>query len=150
LGQLGFVAYKQFEEARAAQHPEAALVEHLSAAISRYHQALELLPPNAVNDLAVTRNQLGNIYLAAGDIDRALPHYREAIRYAELVGDLYRAGTRRFNVAVTLYQANRLADARDYAQAALRNYEDFGPAAAADIEKTRRWLADIERAMAGA
>jgi hypothetical protein len=42
------------------------------------------------------------------------------------------------------------ADARDYAEAALRNYEQFGPAAADEIEETRGLLAHIEQAMRGA
>jgi hypothetical protein len=80
-------------------------------------------------------------------MDRALPHYRESIRYAELVGDFYRAGTRRYNVALGLARNGRLADARDYAAAALRNFEQFGPAAAAEAERTRDYLARIEQAM---
>ena len=60
-----------------------------------YHQALELIPEDAVSDRAVTHNQLGNAYSHAGDIDRALPHYREAIRYFELAGGVYDAARTR-------------------------------------------------------
>jgi tetratricopeptide (TPR) repeat protein len=110
-------------------------------------QALELFPPNAVDRLAVTHNQLGIIYKNAGDLERALPHYREAIRYDELTGDLYGAAQDRFNVALALAQAGRLADAREYALAALRNYETFGDRAAEKIQETRGLVARIEEDM---
>jgi hypothetical protein len=41
----------------------------------------------------------------------------------------------------------RLSDAAEYARAALRNFETFGQAAAADIQDTQQLLAEIERAM---
>ena len=103
---------------------------HLNAALGFYHQALDLLPPNAVDDLAVTHNQLGIIYDDAGDLDRALPHYREAIRYSRNAGNLYGAARTRFNVALALRNAGRLADALEYAQAALRNFATYGDRAA--------------------
>ena len=113
-----------------------------------YHQALDLLPPNAVDDLAVTHNALGVIYDGAvGDLDRALPHYREAIRYFEAAGDLYQAAGTRFNVAVGLMQAGRLEDAREYAYAALRNYQTYGDRAAAEIQQAQGLIAEIEQLM---
>jgi tetratricopeptide (TPR) repeat protein len=39
-----------------------------------------------VDNLAVVHHQPGNIYYDAGDLDRALPYYREAIRYEEMQG----------------------------------------------------------------
>ena len=80
LGQLGTVAWERFREARAAGRPEEELLRHLNEAARLYHEALDLLPPDAVNDLAVTHNQLGAIYGDAGDLDRAVQHYREAIQ----------------------------------------------------------------------
>jgi len=144
LGQLGLVARERFKEASAAQQPEAELLHHLNAALGFYLQVLDLLPPNAVDDLAVTHNQLGNTYADAGDLDRALPHYREAIRYDERGGNLYKAGEHRRNVALALAQAGRFPDALDYAQAALRNFETYGERAAEMIEETRRLIGMIE------
>jgi tetratricopeptide (TPR) repeat protein len=145
--QLGVVAYERFQEARAAGRPEAELLVQLKAALAAHNQALALLPPDAVDDLAVTHNQLGNIYDEAGDLDRALPHWREAIRFNEMQDNFYGAAQTRFNIALALAQAGRLEDARAYALAALRNYETYGPAAAAEVERTRGLLADIEEAM---
>ncbi|MCP4423581.1 MAG: tetratricopeptide repeat protein, partial [Chloroflexi bacterium] len=101
-------------------------------------------PPNAVDDLAVTHNQLGNIYDDAGDLERALFHYQEAIRYVETAGNLFQAGQFRYNVALTLQAAGRLEDALLYAQAALRNFETFGDRAAEDIEDTQGLIDEIE------
>lgn len=149
LGGLGNVAYEHFKEARAAKRPEQELRRHLNDAVQFHQQALEITPANAVDTLAVKHNQLGLLYDEAGDIDRALSHYREAIRYTEASGNLYLAGQIRFNVAVALEQAGHFADAREYALAALRNYETFGDRAAEDIEKTKRVIAEIEGKMKG-
>ena len=144
--QLGYVAFERFQEARSAGRPAEELVAHLNTAVGFYHQALDLLPDNAVNDLAVTHNQLGAIYRNAGDIDRALPHYREAIRYFEGAGDLYHAAGTRFNVALALSDSGRVADAREYARAALRNFETYGAGAAEMIQRTQQLLARLDAA----
>jgi len=123
------------------------LLEYVNTAAAGYHKALELLLENAVNDLAVMHNQLDNIYGDAGDMDRSLRHHREAIRYDEAGQNFYAAGQHRYNVAVTLIRQGGLADARDYVAAALRNFEQFGPAAAAEIEETQRLLGQIEAAL---
>ena len=141
------VAYERFLEARAGNKPEEELLRHLNDAVGFYHQALDMSPSNAIDQLAVKHNQLGLIYNDAGDLDRALPHYREAIRYHEGAGNLYAAAQTRFNVAVALAQAGRLADAREYACAALRNYQTYGDRAAAEIQETQELIADIEQAM---
>jgi tetratricopeptide (TPR) repeat protein len=142
---LGHVARERFKEAQAAGRSEEELLRHLNDAVQFYHQALDLLPPNAVDDLAVVHNQLGLTYYDAGDLNRALTHYRESIRYEEVQGDLYGAAQTRGNVAITLANAGRLADAREYAYAALRNFQTYGDRAAEDIQKTQDLIADIER-----
>jgi tetratricopeptide (TPR) repeat protein len=145
--QLGSVAYERFREARAAHKSEEELLCHLNEAASFYCQALDLLPKNAVHDLAVTHNQLGLVYGAAGNLNRALPHYRKAIEYKEAEGDLYETALTRRNVAVALARADRLVDAREYAYAALCNFQTFGDPAADEIEKTQRFIANIEKAL---
>jgi tetratricopeptide (TPR) repeat protein len=145
LNQLGLVAYEHFEEARAVGQPDEELLRHLNDALQFYHQTLDLLPPNAMDDLAVTHDQLGNIYSEADDLDRALLHYCEAIRYKEEAGDLYHVAQTRFNVAAALADADRFDDALLYAQAALRNFETYGDSAAADIQKTQQLIAIIEQ-----
>jgi hypothetical protein len=46
-----------------------------------------------------------------------------------------------------LLNTNRLSDAAEYARAALRNYETYGQAAAAEIQKTQQLLARIEQTL---
>jgi tetratricopeptide (TPR) repeat protein len=143
FGELGNVARERFKEARAAGAPDAELLEHLNEAARLYHEALDLLPPDAVADLAVIHNQLGSTYGDAGDLDRALPHFRQAIQYDEIQGNLHGAAQTRFNVAIGLLNADRRADALEYAEAALRGFESYGERAAEDIEDTRGLIAEI-------
>ena len=49
------------------------------------------------------------------------------------------AGTR-FNVALALAQSGRVADAREYARAALCNFETYGAGAAQEIQRTQQLL----------
>lgn len=145
-GQLGSVDYERFTDARTAGQPEKELLRHLNEAARLYHEALKLLPTDAVNDLAVAHNQLGAIYGDAGDLDRAVQHYRESIHFEEIQGNLYGAAQTRFNVAVDLFNAGRRADALEYAEAALRGFESYGAGGAADIVDTRGLISEIRGA----
>jgi len=144
---LGNVAYQKFLEAKKANKSETLLTDLLNKAIATYYKALDLTPPDAVADLAVTHNQLGNIYDDAGDLERALEHYNQAAKFFEAAGDLFHAGQVQFNVAVTIANKNRLSDALLYARAALRNFEPYGQGAAEDIENTKGLIGEIERVM---
>jgi tetratricopeptide (TPR) repeat protein len=148
-GSLGLVAYERFKEERQAGEPEAVLLEHLNAALHAYQQALAMLPPDAVNDLATFHNQLGNIYGEAGQTEQAVAHWREAIRFFEQAGALYNAALTRENVAIAYAQAGRFEDALLFARAALANFEQFGPAAGDWIERARGLVAQIEQAARG-
>jgi TPR repeat protein len=145
LAQLGNVVYERFKDARARKAGTDELLRHLNEAAGFYHQALELTPPDAVHELAVAHNALGAIYGDAGDLDRALPHYRDSIRYEEAQGNLYGASQTRFNVAVDLAGAGRLQDALAYAEAALRGFESYGESAAEMIQRTRGLIEWIRR-----
>ncbi len=145
--QLGHVGLEQFRDLANRDMPKEKRLDYLIAAEGFYRESLALLPSDAVDDLAVAHNGLAVTYQFAGDLDRALLHYREAIRYEETQGNLYGAGQMRFNVAVLLGQARRLADAHEYALAALRDLETFGDRAAEDIEKTKGLIAEIEEEM---
>ena len=144
-GQLGSVAYERFKEAQNSGESETELLRHLNEALAGYQQALELHPENAVDQLAVAHHQLGEIYRSAGDIDRALPHFRQSIAFEESQGNRYGAGQTRFNVALALAGSGRFADAREYARAALRDVESYGAGSSALVEKTKQLIAQIER-----
>ena len=146
--QLGSAAFERFKEARTAGRAEAELLAPLNTALAEYHLALELLPKTAVVDLAMTHNALGEIYRNVGDIDLALSHYRESTRLDEAAGNPYGAGTTRFSVALALAQAGKLSDAREYARAALKNFEPYGFGTADATSRTQQLLAQIEQALA--
>jgi len=143
--QIGSVAYERFNEVRAAQQSEQILLQHINEAVKYYQDALKLLPDNAVNDLAGNHNNLGEIYRNVGDLERALYHYREAIRYLETASDFYNAGGTRFNVALALAQANRLPDALEYARAARRNYQSYPQGTEEMIQRTEGLIGEIEK-----
>jgi tetratricopeptide (TPR) repeat protein len=146
LGELGGVAYHRFLEARVNRLSQAELAHHLTEAARLYHAALEMLPATAITDRGITHNQLGNIYSEAGDIDRALYHYQQDIRYCEIAGDIFGAGQTRFNVASTLLEMGRSEDARTYADAALANFSTFADRAGVQIQQTQALIGAIDRA----
>jgi hypothetical protein len=53
-------------------------------------------------------------------------------------------------VALVLLEAGRLDDARLYAEAALKDSERLGPAAASEVQLAKAMLRDIEQARRGA
>ncbi|MEA2883132.1 MAG: hypothetical protein QOH32_2388 [Bradyrhizobium sp.] len=148
LGQLGFIAIERFDDAKAAKRPVDELIKHLKEAAQLYEQALAMIPESEKVSRGITHNQLGSVYHRAGDINRALHHYRQAIRYAEEADNLFAAGSRRYNVAQMLYSAERLSDARVYAAAALENYQTFGGRAAAEFQRAERLAILIDQAIA--
>jgi tetratricopeptide (TPR) repeat protein len=148
VAQLGQVAYERFLDAQRARRPAEELACHLAEAARLYEQALAMVPATAVPERGVMHNQLGIIYVTAGDIDRALQHYREDIRYCEQADDIFGAGETRGNVAVALLQAGRPADARVYAEAALANFQTYGNAAADRIQKIEHVIALIDQYLA--
>lgn len=145
-GQLGSVAYERFGEARAAKKKEAEILRHLNEALRGYRKALEMTPPDAIEQSAVIHNQLGNVYGDAGDLDRALHYWRESIRLKEAADNVYGAAVTRYNVAAALKNAGRFTDARQYAEAALRGYQTYGAGAADRVQKTLDLIAAIAQA----
>lgn len=148
LGQLGYVAHERFKDAREANRPAEQLASHLTEAAQLYEQALGMMPASAVGERAVNHNQLGVIYVDAGDTGRAMHHFRQAIRYADEAGDTWNAGGLRYNVSLTLAHAGRLPEARAYAEAALVNFQTFGDRATQNIQDAERLIAAIDQAMA--
>jgi tetratricopeptide (TPR) repeat protein len=123
LGQLGLLEYGRFRDAAKAGGPVEDCLNHISKARQHYEQALEMFPRNAVRELDITHNQLGNIYRDVGQIDTALYHYQASIRYCESAQDRFGAGQTRYNAATSLARVGRFAEARDWARAALRDYQ---------------------------
>ena len=146
LGTLGELALHRFDDASKQGRRKAERLRFLEDSVRCYQKALELFPATATTDLGVTHHQLGMIFLRAGDINRALQHYQQTIKYHEQADDIFRAGQTRENVAIALFQARRFDEARAYAEAALANYQSFGDRAAGHSQDAERLLATIDQA----
>jgi hypothetical protein len=68
--------------------------------------------------------------------------------YVCVRGVVVRPGAARtqYNVAVTFVRRGRFPDAKEYALAALRNYETYGEGAKDDVLKTLELIALIDKA----
>jgi tetratricopeptide (TPR) repeat protein len=143
--QLGMAALARFDDARAAGKRQKVLLKHLNSAFGHYRQALDLLPADDHQNRADVENQLGSIFAHAGDTGQALRHYQQSIHHEEARGNIFGAGTTRFNIALLLARDGRTGDALHYAQAALDNYQQAGTGAASDADDARQLIAALER-----
>jgi tetratricopeptide (TPR) repeat protein len=147
-GQLAMVAHERFHEALKAGRPQEELLGHLNAALQGYRHKLDILPAGAISEFAMVHHQLGNTYDDAGDFDRALPHWRDSIRYEEAAGNTYGAAQTQGNIAAAFADRGRFDEALLYAQAALRNFS-ASPGATDDVQMIQQTIAAIEQAMKG-
>ena len=145
LHQLGRVAQETFDDARAAGEAEEVLLEHLNTALRSYQQAQDLTPADDHEHRALIENQLGTIYGRAGDTRQALRHYQQAIQHDQARGYVYGAAQDRYNIAVLLARDGRVGDALLYARAALDNFRQAGPGAAAAAANAEQFIADLEQ-----
>ena len=142
---LAQVAWERFGEARKTNRPQVELVRHLNDARTLYMRAIDHEPAENWSARAQHNQQLGHICFSLGDLDRALPYYRESIRYHELQENPEAVAETRFSLAMALRDANRLAEARRYAQEA---HNDFQKLPAADPEirsRAERLVNNIEQ-----
>jgi tetratricopeptide (TPR) repeat protein len=142
--QLGLVALEQFDDAVSAGEAETVMLEHLNDGLRHYQQALDLFPAGDHEHRAITENQLGNIYARAGDTGQALRHYQQSIHHKEARGEIFGAGTTRYNIALLLNEDGRTGDALLYARAALDNFQRVGPGAASRADLARQLIANLE------
>ncbi|MDQ3704646.1 MAG: CHAT domain-containing protein [Chloroflexota bacterium] len=147
-GSLGIINYERFVEARKARRPNEELLLYLNVALQYNMQTLAVLPPWAIEGIAVAHNGLGNIYEAVNDLNKALMHWREAIQYKEASGNIYDVANIQENVTVALARRGRFEEALVYGQAMLRNFQNLGPGAIDYVRKAQRLIAEIERLMA--
>jgi tetratricopeptide (TPR) repeat protein len=141
--QLGSLALRRFDDARAAAKAQQVLLEHLNAALGHYWQALDLSAAGDHEKRAIAENQLGAIYHRAGDTGQAMRHYQQAIQHDEARGNIFGAGTARYNIAILLEDAGRTGDALHYARAALGNYQQAGPGAAGSVGLAQQLIARL-------
>lgn len=147
VSSLGNVALERYDEARKLNQPPGEIQKHLNDALTYYLESLDLTPEDAVADLAVTHNQLGNVYGEAGDLRNARKHYDKSVSLNEKAGNHFEAARTQFNFALILARAGIFQDALTYADAALTKFQSYGKRAAAEIEKTEGLIAEIKELM---
>jgi len=152
LGQLGLLTYDKFKEASNCQETNEQLSLYLNDAASFCHEQINwinqiaFIPSIKSANLAVPHNLLARIYGNTPDINKALSHYRQAIRYFEESGNLYGAARACVNAAANLAQVDRFDDALYYAQAATLKFQEYGSQAISDIDNVHQLIAAIEQA----
>ncbi len=159
IHQIGIVHYDRFREARQRKELGEALVRHAQAAEAQYLEGLRLCPKDALTDLAPRHRQLGNLYQEFGQLDNTREHYERAAQYHEKAGDHFGAGQTRFNMGVmyvgaaereeqSFQQRAFLLRAGAYAEAALRDFQQYQGRAAADEANAQRLIDIINQALA--
>ncbi|OPY48252.1 MAG: CHAT domain protein [Methanosaeta sp. PtaU1.Bin028] len=138
---LGNVASERFKDTLQSGEPE---VKYLQDSLDFYHKGLEAFPADAKDELAATHNALGVIYDYSSMFDEAIKQYQKAIYLIDEVGDTYRAGATRLNVAKSLAKANRLSDALEYARSALEKFKACGSAGADGWRRAQNLITRLE------
>jgi tetratricopeptide (TPR) repeat protein len=147
LALLGRIAWERFNEARQANQPERDLIRHLTSARKYYQRALVQDMPDDHSSLSRHNQELGHVCYALGDLDRALPYYRDCIRHAEAEGNTAQAAHARFDLAIALRDSDRLEMARRYALEAHSDFRGLGEAEARMAERAERLVHLIEQKM---
>ena len=158
IKQIGMVHHERFMETRQRDEPEETVLRYAQAAEAHYQQSLALRPASDIGS-GPTHNQLGLLYNAVGQTERAREHYEKAAQYAEQAGNRHSAGTTRQNMAVMYAQAAGREDtparrrdfllrAQAYAQAALRDFQHYEGRAAANEAKVQQLLDEIGQLLA--
>jgi tetratricopeptide (TPR) repeat protein len=145
LSALGAVALNRHDKARTEGEAEPVLLRHRYAALSSYQQSLDLTPVDDHEQRAIIEHQLGIIYSRAGDTRQALRHFQQDLQHNEARGNIWGAGQARHSIAYELACDGRLSDAGHYARAAIANFQQVGPGAASDADRTRQLLTALEQ-----
>ena len=110
-----------------------------------YLRALENDPPDDWAHLAAHNQELGHICFSLGDLGRALPYYRESIRYYQRAGNTAEVAQTQFTLALSLRDANRMAEARKFAQDAFANFKKISDCDPEMLKRAERTLESIEQ-----
>jgi tetratricopeptide (TPR) repeat protein len=145
LAALGQVSWERFRAARQGERPESELIRHLADSRQYYQRAIEHDASSDYESLAKHNLQYGHASYSMGDVDRALPHYREAIRYDQLRRHTFGAAKTRFNLAIALRDVGRLGESRKYAVAAFGELQRIeGPISEDLFDRARKLVMNIE------
>ena len=145
LAALGQVSWERFRTSRQGERPESELIRHLADSRQYYQRAIEHDASSDYENLARHNLQYGHASYSMGDIDRAVPHYREAIRYEQLRQNTFGAAKTRFNLSIALRDVGRLGESRKYAVAAFGELQRIdGPVSEDLFERARKLVMNIE------
>ena len=143
--ELGRVSWERFGEARKANRPQVELLRFLNDARQYYLRALENDPTDDWAHLAAHNQALGHICFSLGDLGRALPYYRESIRNHEREGNAAEVAQTQFTLALSLRDANRMAEARKFAEDACANFKKVPDCDPEMVKRAERSLQSIEQ-----
>ena len=143
--ELGRISWERFGEARKANRAQMELLRFLNDARQYYLRALENDPPDDWAHLAAHNRELGHICFSLGDLGRALPYYRESVRYYEREGNTEQAAQIQFTLALSLREANRMAEARKFAQDACANFKKVPDCDPEMLKRAERSLELVEQ-----
>jgi hypothetical protein len=123
---------------------------YLEAARQFMEESLRVFPLEQRPTRSRISEHLAMIYLYSAQPDIALAFFADDLRRKEVLGDVFAAAVCRQNMAFALCIINRPTDALAYAEAALRDFQTFDRSAAADIQKTRELISELEAGLTGA
>jgi tetratricopeptide (TPR) repeat protein len=144
---LGIIATGRFDADVQVNRRMNGQTGHLEDASQAFYKALEL--NLTIWDRAIVHNRLGHLYSRISAVDAAMEHYQKAISYNLQANNKHGAGITLRNVAGMLGLADRLPDARVYAQAALETFRAV-PNAAAEVVEAEALLDEIDQLIAAA
>jgi len=159
MQQIGMVHQARFHEARKRGESSNTVGAHWEAAQTYLLGSLRLCPDDALPDLAPIHAQLGILYNDAGQLNLAREQYEQAAQCSEKAGDRFQAVRVRLNIALMYLEApatsseasttkTNLQRARDYAEAALRDFKHYSGRAVEQEARAQRILDRINEALA--
>jgi tetratricopeptide (TPR) repeat protein len=124
LAQLGAVSLELLTDSQEKGAAEAVMLHHFEDAINYYQRALELEPPDAIANLALTHNQLGAAYqYSRTEQSKAVEHFKKAMQYFAQSGQWFGEAGACLNAAQVLLRLAKPHDAKDYASEGLKILE---------------------------
>jgi len=127
LGQLGAVSIARVEGGSKSGLGRAQMLKHLNRGIEYYEAALEMFPPDATINLAITHNQMGAaLRFSKTEQSKALSHFKQAIRLFDQAQEWLEAATTRVNAAQMLAPPSRKHEALEFVNEAIKIFEFIG------------------------
>ena len=108
-----------------------------------------LCPTDAPAEIAAIVHQSGMIHASRGELDIAMDRWHASIKLEqEYRGNKYRAGMTRQEIAKALLYWDKLQEAHEWANAALKDFSSYGGRRAqAKVQETEELLLTIERSL---